>query len=882
MYHRIFPTFLAVHEHFVSHQNDIISLWVASPSVDEILRRHAIEPDYFSEHFALHVFRYFMQVIRSEVMIGDCPVMGRLLEYFKDRDVSAQELFVICTHFRKAMLSFAGSLESSNGLLAEEIIDLFDQNFAGVLKRYTDTIFQKELEIARNVKLLDEYKRAIDESAIVAKTDTSGTITYVNDNFCTRSHYSREELLGLRCEALWDDPSSVEEIRSCMGRGEIFHDTVALYKKSGERCYVDMTMLPIYTFDGSVGEYMQISYEVTSLIEATRAAVAAGEAKEHFLSNMSHEIRTPLNAILGFVALLQEEVSSERHRQFLNIISNSGENLLSIINDILDFSKLQNGEFTIEPRPFNIHEQLSKTLEIFVPAAQEREITLLSYFDPSIPHILHADILRLKQIVSNFISNAIKFSHPYAHVEVRVSCRDAHLNIDVRDWGIGLKAEDIERIFDPFSQVHASMDRIYGGTGLGLSICKKLAERMGGSIKVASRLGEGSTFSLELPVGVGEYSSQYLFDPTPFRSLRIGVISLRGVQSKMLDSLNYYFDFFGFERRVIAPHEVQGYGLLLFVDEETTPHILALLRSYGMPMIAIMKHLSDRFDQDPQITPLFCPIYCAKIYNAFLSAFHRSKADDGHRTLTAHRRFSGHLLVAEDNEANQELIRAMLERYGLSCRIVSNGDDAVRAYEREDFDLVLMDEQMPLKNGLEAMREMKALHLRSDGAHAPIVALTANVIKGAKERALMAGYDAFLGKPVVAKEMERIFDLYLKQEPSSAPFCLAVQPSDERIDYADLCETLQLEADAIQTLLEVYARKMRDTLPKLEAATAQCDYKAVAKLAHTLRGSSANFRFEEVVQLLGVIEESAAAGDTQFAYEEAIAVLRERFEALGL
>ncbi len=162
------------HDRYVAHQNEIVSHWVASPSVTHILQHHGIEPAYFLEHFALHVFDYFMWVIRGEVEIGDCPVMARLLSYFKDRDVSAQELFVICTHFRKAMLLYADGA----GLLVEEITDLFDQNFAGVLKRYTDTIFQKELEIAKNVKLLDEYKRAIDESAIVAKTDTSGVITY--------------------------------------------------------------------------------------------------------------------------------------------------------------------------------------------------------------------------------------------------------------------------------------------------------------------------------------------------------------------------------------------------------------------------------------------------------------------------------------------------------------------------------------------------------------------------------------------------------------------------------------------------------------------------------------------------------------------------------
>jgi len=884
MYHTTFPTFLYYLPRFQEAREHIVSIWVAAPNLREVLDRHLIDKEYFEDYYALKVFDYFMDVVLGNVAIGDCPVIGKLLEYFKDRDVSAQELFVICSHFRKTMLTFSYEAQINDQNLFDEISDLFDQNFAGVLKRYTDTIFQKEQEIAKNVQLLGEYKKAIDESAIVSKTDINGVITYINDNFISRCGYSAEELIGTRHDIVWDDITLGKRVHETMTHSAVFHDTVMNRKKNGEAYYVDMTMLPIRDYQGKVSEYMEISYEVTSLIEATREAVAAGEAKEYFLSNMSHEIRTPLNAILGFVSLLQDEVMSERHQQYLNIIHNSGENLLSIINDILDFSKLQSGEFTIEPRPFNIHEQLSKTLELFVPSANEKQITLLSYFDPMIPHILTADILRIKQIVSNFISNAIKFSDPHSHIEVRVSCDRSRLIIKVRDWGIGLHESDISRIFDPFSQAHSSVEKLVGGTGLGLSICKKLAEHMDGSIEVVSQPGEGSTFILNMPVSIGENSSFHLFDPTPFRQMKIGLLRTGESHSKTLESLNYYLDFFGLRRTPITLDDLGAYELILFLDEEIDMHQLSVLRRRGIAMIAIMDHLSDRYDSDSHIVPLFFPFYCAKIYNAFQLSVTQKRNHDEHASAKKQRRFKGRILVAEDNLANQELIKVMLQRYGLEYLVVNDGQMAVDAFKNETFEMILMDEQMPVKNGLEATQEIIAYEQSVQRSHTPIVALTANVIKGAKERGMQSGYDEFLGKPVVIKEIERVFKTYLVEAES----IMQEMPTEQyvalngTVDLHALQEELQLSSEELWGLLGIYARKMEEILPKLHEAIKEGDYEKTARFAHNVKGSSANFRFEELWRLAQVLEQSAMERDESFEYEEAYTVLLKEYEKTGL
>ncbi len=610
MFHHSSPILLQTVTKLSLLKDDILQQWITDKDVMKILQGHSITPEAFRDYYASGVFDFFFGVLEGKIEIGNCPVIGTFLEYLKDREICAEELFIICSQFRHAMIDYAVTVSDEPISLSKELSQVFDHNFAGVLKSYTDTIFQKDQEIAKNVKLLGEYKKAIDESAIVSKTDTNGRISFVNDNFIKRCGYSEKELIGTRHSIVWDDYESTElfsRIHKKMLLGKIFHETVKNRKKNGEDYYVDMTMIPIYDYNGNISEYMEISYEVTTLIEATREAIAADKAKEYFLSNMSHEIRTPLNAILGFVSLLEDESLSQRHKQYLNIIHNSGENLLSIMNDILDFSKLQSGEFMVEPQPFNIHEELSKTLELFVSSANEKQITLLSYFDPSIPHILIADILRVKQIVSNFISNAIKFSALSSPIEIRVLYENSYLSISIKDWGIGLSENDICRIFDPFSQVKSDVEQLVAGTGLGLSICKKLAEHMDGSISVESHEGEGSLFTLSIPVSVQETSCTNLFDPKPFRSMRVGIIRVTNNPSKTLDSLEYYFDYFDFQRDSISASELSAYDLVLFLDEEIDTKTLEMIKTYEKPMIAIMEHLSDRYDHEPLVAPLFFP-----------------------------------------------------------------------------------------------------------------------------------------------------------------------------------------------------------------------------------------------------------------------------------
>lgn len=743
----------------LSAKQSILQEWVNDESCAEILQRHEIEPEVFISQYADNVFDYFMGVVSGITVLGECPVIAELIEYLKHKELRADELFILCTHFKHSMLNATYRLGINDQSIFVAVSYLFNQNFSSVLKLYTDTIYQKEQE-----------------------------------------------------------------------------------------------------------------------------AINASKAKEYFLSNMSHEIRTPLNAILGFVSLLRDETTNPRYQQYLDIISNSGENLLHIINDILDFSKLRSGEFTVDPQPFNIHDEISHTMELFVPGANSKNITLTSFIDPSIPYEIVADALRIKQIVGNFLSNAIKFSHHGGAIHVEARFDNGFLFLSVRDEGVGIAQLDQERIFDAFSQAQEGNLKIHEGTGLGLSICKQLAVHMGGVIELESTLGEGSMFTLKIPVVVNDECASIKFDATMFEGIRFGLLAYNPAESYKLESLRRYWEYFGLDIHTI--HDVEEpCDLLIFLESSMNESVRKTIIERQIPSIAILDFLDERYDAICTIVPLTFPIYCTKLQSALCDVLGANATQiatpiGGNKSKGG---FAGKVLVAEDNLANQELIKIILERYGLRYTIASNGIEAVNAFLSDIFDMIFMDEQMPKMDGNEATASILAYEKERSRVHTPIIALTANVIKGARERAMQNGYDAFLGKPIMLKEIESIFERYL--EPvvlSEMKITQAIESSWKNIDMSHLKSALMLEEEQIEYLLGIYYQKMDHSLHDLLKAIHLQDFNAIRFIAHAIKGSSANFRFDELSRLAYVIEESAAEEDCHFDFTEAYEVLarefRKRFE----
>lgn len=733
----------------------ILDEWISEEPCTVILKRHEIDIGDFKVQYAGSVFDYFMGIVSGQMQIGACPVIVELIEYLKNKELRADELFILCTHFKRSVINATYRLGINDKSVFWAISYLFDQNFASVLKLYTDTIYQKEQE-----------------------------------------------------------------------------------------------------------------------------ALNASKAKEYFLSNISHEIRTPLNAILGFVSLLRDETTNPRYHQYLDIISNSGENLLHIINDILDFSKLRSGEFTVDPQPFNIHDEISHTMELFVPGANSKSITLTSFIDPSIPYELVADALRIKQILGNLLSNAIKFSPNGGRIHVEARCHEGILSLSVSDEGIGIAASEQERIFDAFSQAHEGASKMSGGTGLGLSICKQLSIHMGGNIELDSSLGKGSTFTLNIPVTVNRECTWSKFDVTMFEGLRFALLSYDPSEQYKLESLWKYWEHCGFDVQKIESLEGE-FDLLIFLESSVDDLLRTEIIRRNIPSVAILDFLDERYDHVESIAPLTFPIYCTKLQSALSEVLRiaPTHSKTGHLKAVGRKGFSGHVLIAEDNHANQELIKIILEKYGIAYTIVSNGEEVLESYRQGDFDLVLMDEQMPKMNGNEATANILRYEREHHKKHTPIIALTANVIKGSRERSIQNGYDAFLGKPIVLKEIEHLFERYLEERVlSAAPSSMKINSKWANIDMEHLKASLMLEEDQIEYLLGIYQQKMEHLLSDLVASIKNLSYEDIAFIAHTMKGSSANFRFDELSRLSYVIEESATEKDEEFDFLEAYDVLRREFE----
>jgi signal transduction histidine kinase/DNA-binding response OmpR family regulator len=731
---------------FINSKDEILQKWVEYESPKNILKLHKIDSEVFINKYASGVFDYFMGVISGELEVGNCPVMQELLSYLKDREISADELFELCNYFRRSMVDFTYDYKINSKEIFDEIFYIFDTNFRGILKFYTDTIFQK-------------------------------------------------------------------------------------------------------------------------LVDARQEALKAGQAKEYFLSNMSHEIRTPLNAILGFVNLLIEEDLTKKHRNYLEIIQNSGENLLCIMNDILDFSKLKSGEFTVEPKIFSLHDELSHTMELFVATASSKDITILSFIDPGIAKELFADALRIKQILSNFISNAIKFTSANGIISVEASCKNKILTISVEDTGIGIKKDDIENIFTAFAQAQFSDNSSHDGTGLGLSISHQLAELMGGSVNVESSVGKGSRFWMEIPIEIHSKECKIFNNSQEMNSLKIGLYSKTTNIAYQYNSLLKYTDIFGMNTMFVNSIE-NDCDVVIFIHESVDYKFRNLITSSDKKFIALMSKEYDDYEEFENVISLCFPLYCSKIYDKFNELLKHSEDKEFKQKQST--QYDGNILVAEDNEANQELIKIILSKYGLRFKVVNDGLEALNSYKEDSsYDLILMDEQMPVMDGNEAIKEILKYEKENKLRHTPISALTANVIKGARERGLLHGYDSFLGKPVILKELERVLSTYLKIKASSVDTKIVDKDDKLKIlglDIEKLREELLLEDNEIVMLLNLFIQKMKKTLPELEHAIKLVDFKKIRSLAHAIKGSSANFRMDELQSLASQMEQRAKGSDRDFNY----------------
>jgi PAS domain S-box-containing protein len=747
---------------------------------------------------------------------------------------------------------------------------------------------------------------------VVIESSLDALVVMDGDGVVREWNARAEELLGIsRAEAVglpsprervppkvWAHVQEAFARYAETGDPSVFHTRIedVVTHADGRRIPVESTVSAAL-----IGEELMISRVIRDITERTRAQAAiedardaaerAAHAKSAFLATMSHEIRTPMNAIVGMTSLLRDSALDEQQRRYVETVRMSSEQLLAIINDILDFSKIESGKLELESHPFALREVIESSLDLLAPQAAAKALDLGYLLETDGSTRLVGDSTRLRQILINFLSNAVKFTnHGSVTIHGRLTAAAgggdndgrARLRLEVRDTGIGIAPDRLATLFQSFTQVDASITRTYGGTGLGLAISKRLIEAMGGAVTVDSTPGSGSSFAIDVMLprlpGPDPVDADV---PELLKGCRALVVDDNAVNRELLEAqlASWGMEVTSFERPADSlPLVRAGEWFDIAILDMAMPEMdglrladaLAEATGYTLPIVL----LSSIGGVDPALArgrlaaTLSKPVKPATLRNALATAVAGDAPTPAAVDAPAHQPVLGqplHILVAEDNLVNQQVAVATLERLGHRVDVAADGIEAVAAVHRQDYDLVLMDVQMPNLDGLEATRRIR--RELSPERQPRIVAMTANVSTEDRDACAAAGMEDFLTKPVPREDMVRILagtSIAVRRTAGAGDLDLDEQLLDAPIvDAGRLAAATAGDAGLAELLIDLHEEEGTALLVRLRAAVEHADLELLRETAHTLKSESAGIGAMRLSQLCDSLERAARTGGVE-------------------